>query len=242
MALKMTTTLDYLDEIRQLFSEDDAAGITSELEGSGFRSDGSNDYCSQVQRKQLCLVLGLAAVLAKDKSYSKEVTQTIIDHVSSVVDPFTVCSFIIHYKSIKKPKSYNCIPFSIRNALGKNVYTEKIGEEIAELPRMTTEALLFYIMDKIARLEPRFVAPLLKAAYQTIDGAMFYTFLEFSIKEPKNATAVAVVISGPETISPFDGEMVPVQISFCKGNKEQQSEEGKKEAASTPKEDDSTKA
>ena len=242
MAAEMTTTLDYFDEIRQLFSEDDAAGITRELEAMGYHSGDSYECHCQKHRRQLCLFLGLAAALTKNKSYSEETTRAIIDCVSSAIDTFTACSYIIHYKSIKKPRSYNCIPFSIRKALSQDAYTEEVGKQITELNPEKTEALLFYITDKIDRMEFRFTAPLLKAAYRTIDNAMFYVFLEFSVKQPENnSPSIGVLISGPGEML-FGGEMIPVQMSFRKGNKGQQPEEGKKEATGAPKEDDSTKA
>ena len=236
-------TLDCLNEVRQLYADNNAEGFTELLEEWGY-SDGRYGCHCPVHKNRLCLYLGLGAAVVDSIGLSEEAADAIIDHVYGVVDPFTMLSLIVQHKTIKKP-NYNHIPMNIRKALKENAYSESVEEQIAGLSDEVAKAVMFYVVNEIENIKTKYVAPLLKAGYRMIDKGLFFAFLSISIEEPKNGLpGMGIVIGGNGKIAPISCEIIPVMMDLLGADKNgQEPEKAEEKPTDEPiKEDDNTQA
>ena len=235
--------LDRMNEVRQLYADDNAEGFVKLLEEWGY-SDGKYVCHSPIYKARLCLYLGLGAAVVDSIGLSEEAADAIIDHVYGVVDPFTMLSLIVQHKKIKKP-NYNHIPMNIRKALKEDVYSESVKEQIAGLSDEVTKAVMFYVVNEIETIKTKYVAPLLKAGFRMIDKGLFFAFLSLSLEEPKNGPlTIGIVIGGDGKNAPINCEIIPVLIDLSEVDKNgQKPEKAEEEPADESKEeDDSTQA
>ena len=233
------SVLDYFDEVRQSLTENNVEEVANNLERLGYHSDGTIDSHSFKSKVNLCAFLSLVASIADCVDISEEVAHAIIDRASCVVEPDLMLSLIIHRKSIKKP-SYNAIPVNVRKALRDDGYDEKIGKQIANLSEKETEALMFYVILELNRWDSKYTASLMRAAYRTMGGGMFFAFMGLSIIEPQiNVPSIGIIVGGKGEITPPEGNVIAVRIEVANHGRDGRKSKG---ATDESEEGDSLKA
>ena len=231
--------LDYFDEVRQSLTENDVEEVAKNLERLGYHSDGTIDGHSFKSKVNLCAFLSLVASIADCVDISEEVAHAIIDRASCVVEPDLMLSLIIHHKSIKKP-SYNTIPANVRKALRDGEKEEKIGKQIANLSDKATEALMFYIVLELNRWDSMYTASLMRAAYRTMGGGMFFAFMGLSIIEPQiNVPSIGIIVGGKGEIAPPEGNVIAVRVEVANRGRDGRKSKG---VTDEPEEGDDLKA
>lgn len=233
------SVLDYFDEVRQSLAENNVEEVAKNLERLGYHSDGTIDSHNFESKVNLCAFLSLVASIADCVDISEEIAHVIIDRASCVVEPDLMLSLIIHHKSIKKP-SYNAIPVNVRKALRDDGYDEKIGKQIANLSDKATEALMFYIILELNRWDSKYTASLMRAAYRTMGGGMFFAFMGLSVVEPQiDVPSIGIIVGGKGEIAPPEGNVIAVRVEVVNRGRDGRKSKG---TTDVPEEGDSLKA